>query len=256
MPFYVGLSLLSESALDGKSGTHFLLHNEGRHILHLLDSTTSSAIKNESSGRPFFDDGHADFSISHSGRIAAVAFTNRISPTGRALNVGCDIQLVKTGKMRRYITQKFYAPEERKYIENAGGGLCLDTNVNDHIANLRFHQIWVLKEAFLKAHGLSVIEIKKAPAFMFSQNNDFGKAQGTSNEITGTSRKCGAMKITVCTNPINKITGMRYFLYESREENSERYVMAAAIEESENSEPPELRWYTQPCLYFTKTAET
>jgi phosphopantetheinyl transferase (holo-ACP synthase) len=256
MSFYVGLSLLSESALDGKSGTHFLLHNEGRHILQCLDSTTSSVIKNESGGRPFFDDGHADFSISHSGRIAAVAFTNRISPTGRALHAGCDIQLVKNGKMRRYITQKFYAPEEREYIENTEGNIYPGANVNDCIANLRFHRIWVLKEAFLKAHGLSIAEINKAPAFIFSQNNDPGEEQGASGEITGTSRKCGAMKITVCTNPIDKITGMRYFLYESREENSECYVMAAAIEESENSEPPELRWYTRPCLSFSRIAET
>jgi phosphopantetheinyl transferase (holo-ACP synthase) len=256
MSFYVGLSLLSESALDEKSGTHFLLHNEGRHILHLLDSTTSSAVKNESGGRPFFDDGHADFSISHSGRIAAVAFTNRISPTGRALHVGCDIQLVKTGKTRLYIAQKFYAPEEKKYIENAGGGPHLDTNVNDYIANLRFHRIWVLKEAFLKAHGLSIAEIKKAPAFMFSQNSDPGEERGASGENTGTSRKRGAMKISARANPVDKITGMRYFLYESREENSERYVMAAAIEESENSRPPELRWYTQPCLSFNRIAET
>jgi phosphopantetheinyl transferase (holo-ACP synthase) len=256
MSFYVGLSLLSESAFDEKSGTHFLLHNEGRYILHLLDSMTSSVIKNESGGRPFFDDGHADFSISHSGRIAAVAFTNRILPGGRALRTGCDVQLVKAGKMRHYIAQRFYAPGERKYIENTGSGLWPDTNINDCIANLRFHQIWALKEAFLKAHGLSIADINKAPVFMFSPNSDLGEEQSVSGENIGTSRKCGTMKITVCTNPIDKMTSMRYFLYESREENSERYVMAAAIEESENSEPPELRWYTQPCLSFTRIAET
>jgi phosphopantetheinyl transferase len=255
MSFYVGLSLLSESALAGKFDTHSLLHSEGRHILYHLNSMTSSVINSESSGRPFFDDGHADFSISHSGRIAAVAFTNHIF-NGRLLRVGCDVQLVKAGKMRRYIAQKFYAPEEREYIENADKNLYPDTNANDYIANLRFHRIWVLKETFLKAHGLSIAEINKAPVFMFSQNGDPREDQDASNETAGTSRKGGMMKITVRTDPFNKITGLRYFLYESGAENPEHYVMAAAIEESESLEPPELCWYTQPSLSFRRIAET
>jgi phosphopantetheinyl transferase (holo-ACP synthase) len=246
MSFYIGLSLLSKSALAGKLNTHFVLHSEGRHILHRLDATASSVIKIESKGRPFFEDGHADFSISHSGRLAAVAFTNTIFPKGRALRVGCDVQLIKADKMRSYIARKFYAPEERKYIENTPDKLCRDTIANDYSACRHFHHIWVLKEAFLKAHGLSIAEINKAPAFMFSQNSD----------LRGVRRSPDKMKITVRTDPFNKSTGLRYFLYESGMVNSECYMMAAAIEETEDFEPPELYWYTQPSLSFNRIAET
>jgi phosphopantetheinyl transferase len=236
MPFYIGLSLLSKPALAGKSNTHFLLHSEGRHILHRLDPMASSVIKIENSGRPFFDDGHADFNISHSGRVAAVAFTSQIFPNGRVLRVGCDVQLIGASRMGGYIAQKFYAPEERMYIENTRDNLYRSTNVKDCTACRRFHRIWVLKEAFLKARGLTILDINKAPVFMFSQNNK--------------------MKITVHADPFAKITDMSYYLYESNVVNSERYVMAAAIEGTEDRRPPELYWYTKPSLFFKKIAET
>jgi phosphopantetheinyl transferase len=186
--FYIGLSWMSSEAgrsVKGRSA-------EGRRILAFLDANSGRQreILYEPGGRPYFADNggclerilnhgvhgvsrrkkqkyyrnsvssvvkflsfgrpHVDFSISHSRNMVAVAFKTSFLK-GR---VGCDVQYVDAGKSCVEISRRFFHATEQAYIEA------------DPAAQLRnFYRIWVLKEAWLKLHGLSVFEMKKAPAF-------------------------------------------------------------------------------------------
>ena len=175
--FYIGLSCLSNDRITPPprniyAGSGRALHAEGRRILGLLDSEGSgragepsgsslvpAAIAEENGGRPFFVDRHADFNISHSRYIAAVAWSNTINPaSGLPLRAGCDVQHVSPGKSREAVARKYYSPGENSYIGAAG-----DTADDERIG--RFYRIWVLKECYLKAKGLSVLDMRTSPSF-------------------------------------------------------------------------------------------
>jgi hypothetical protein len=164
---------VSRAALGGA------LHAEGRRILGLLDTEGSgragepsgqapepsgspllpAAIAAENGGRPFFVDRHADFNISHSRNVAAVAWSEAINPaSGLPFRVGCDVQHISPGKSREAIARKYYSPGENSYIGAAG-----DTADKERIG--RFYRIWVLKECYLKAKGLSVLDMRISPSF-------------------------------------------------------------------------------------------
>jgi phosphopantetheinyl transferase len=169
-PFYIGLSCLSNNdnpagsanrAANGGLGR--ALHAEGRRILALLDAEgpgrarEPAVIAVESGGRPFFTDRHADFNISHSRYVAAVTWSEEINPAnGLPFRSGCDIQYVSPGKSRELVAQKYYSPGENNYIDAAAGAA-------ERIE--RFYRIWVLKESYLKAKGLSVLDMRDSPSF-------------------------------------------------------------------------------------------
>jgi hypothetical protein len=110
----------------------------------------------EDGGRPFFADGHADFNISHSGRMAAVAYVRKAEEAAPFLRTGCDVQQTDTRRNRDEIIRRFYHDEERRYAGASSDPL---------ERNLRFFRLWVLKEAYLKMKGFSVGDIAKTPVF-------------------------------------------------------------------------------------------
>lgn len=67
------------------------------------------------------------FSISHSGCIAAVAFSDG--------EIGCDIE--KLGENKEHISERFFTAEERKFAYCEKG----------------FFRVWTLKESYIKALG-------------------------------------------------------------------------------------------------------
>jgi hypothetical protein len=141
---------------------------EGRRILALLDrkagaspedaetAAGTGALAYEDGGRPFFADAHADFNISHSGRMAAVSYVRKAEGPAPALRTGCDVQAADTRRSRDEIIRRFFHDEERRYVEAA-------SEIPER--NLRFFRLWVLKEAYLKMKGFSVGEIEKTPVF-------------------------------------------------------------------------------------------
>ena len=205
-PFYVGLSRVSNPGL---------LHAAGRQVLALLHEGCfpgegTAEIGTGPDGRPFFTAGNADFSISHSRSMAAVAYS-----TAPPLRTGCDIQYVKPLKNMAEIARIQFSPEEQAYIAAASGTEQLD----------RFYRIWVLKECFLKARGLSVFAMGTAPSF--------ATAEGLS----------AAVKVP-----------LHFFLYElggnAFKENggADRYLLAAARESGGPYGlplPPEFRWFSE-----------
>jgi phosphopantetheinyl transferase len=140
--FYIGLSYVSTL---GEKKT--VLHNEARRVLGLMDSRGPISI--EAGGRPFFEDRRADFSISHSGQLAAVAWSE-----GGA-RVGCDAELLNPRRNHTEISRIFFHQAEQEYISAA------ETKEQCRC----FYSLWVLKEAYLKMKGLSVAEMLKAPVF-------------------------------------------------------------------------------------------
>jgi phosphopantetheinyl transferase (holo-ACP synthase) len=207
-PFYIGLTLVSIPDNHG-------LHASGRRILEHLNEecfpgSGPAEIGIEPGGRPFFTAHHADFSISHSRNMAAVAYwAEKDAETGRPLRTGCDIQHIKPLKNFGGIAHRYFSPEEQDYIAAASGG---------PEGLERFYRIWVLKECFLKARGLSVFDMKTTPSF------------------------AGPDSLTALTN-----VPLRFFLYELGEETAEKYLLAAARESSRPDGPsPEIRWYPAP----------
>jgi len=144
MSYYINLSFLSNKH-DNRQ-----LSAEARRILSLCEGISEDDIAKEEGGRPFLPDRDADFSISHSGNLAAVSVIK-----GKNTRTGCDVELVRPRAKAREITEIFFSSREREYIEAQGK---FDMN--------RFYQIWMLKECYLKLRGESVFDMAKAPSFI------------------------------------------------------------------------------------------
>jgi phosphopantetheinyl transferase len=161
MSFYIGLSLLSNLRVPGEAGLSGaqVRTREGRRVLRLLDEDSSirdRPIHVESGGRPFFADHHADFSISHSHRMVAAAFSDGGVVGGPPRRVGCDVQRRLPFLSQDEISERFFHPLERRYM-------AFPQDPGERA--LRFCRLWVLKEAYLKMKGLSVFDMAGTPCF-------------------------------------------------------------------------------------------
>ncbi|GMO50441.1 MAG: hypothetical protein Ta2G_07980 [Termitinemataceae bacterium] len=126
------------------------LHDEGRQLLQMLDPGGCTLIKTCGNGRPYFDDRHADFNISHSKNAAAVIW----STAGRT---AIDIQHIRECKNCLQIAKRAFSKNETFFLQIA--------NSKDEMLQ-RFYKIWVLKEAAIKLQGLSVFNITSIPSFV------------------------------------------------------------------------------------------
>ena len=219
--FSVGLSLLPHTA---SSGVFRAQHDEGLRVLKCMDGGRPAAWEKEPSGRPRFADAHADFSISHSRRMVAVSFS-----CGRT---GCDIQYVHPKKSYDELAYRLFFPEELRYLQEAGDA---------RERNVRFCRLWTLKECFIKANSLSVFAMKKTPAFL----------------VTGgeAAFPAGGKKIVSCRLAEGELPYPRleFYLYECG--GDEGYVLAVAREETgAPREAPEILWFSEGALPFTRTA--
>jgi hypothetical protein len=224
MSSYMGLSrLLASQDSPGRTGTgeslRTLQSREAGRILERLEGREipPGTIQREAGGRPCFSDGHADFSISHSRRAAAVFYSTLRSPgTGLVLRTGCDIQYVHPRK-HYTIARRFFHPPEQGYIDSAP---------EEPERILRFYRIWVLKECFLKLWGLSVFRMRDTPAFILD-------------------------------GPAPAAAPLRFYLYELGNAASGSYLLAAGQEapgqdpaghSPDQPGPPELRWFSEETL--------
>jgi phosphopantetheinyl transferase len=222
-PFYIGLSWMS-ILNNGREGIRQIHKDEGRRILSLLD--TDNGLSHEPGGRPYFQDRHADFSISHSRNMAVAAWLSNPDPARTPCRLGCDIQYVDPRKPRTGISRRFLHECERAYIEEAG---------SEAIRN--FYRIWVLKEAWLKLHGLGVFEIVKAPAFSIGAVD---KAGQDGNGQNGNEQ-------------------LDFFLYELAQPGGldsvcgEMYALAICRQRNHFSgTAPEFRWFSETTLTLNR----
>ena len=194
-----------------------LLSGEGRRILSLLWNRplTDNDIVKDENGRPYFPDSRADFNISHSGAVTAVSLVK-----GVKLRTGCDVQIVKARASTMKIAESFFNIAEREYIFSQ------DKNKDNEI---KFFEIWTLKECFLKLKGLSVFDMQKVPSFICEERTD----EGLLRRHFGFCAKV--------SSPLS------FYLYEMRAHSDERYILAVAIEGDEQPQP-EIRWFSQSPL--------
>ena len=217
--FSIGLSLLS-SNMQKEPERKELLSAEGRRILSLLTNGpfANNEIAKDENGRPFFPDRRADFNISHSGAVTAVSLVSggELQTQRIHLHTGCDVQIVKGKANTMKIAESFFSSAERDYIFSQD---------RSKTAELKFFEIWTLKECFLKLRGLSIFDMAKTPSFICSEGQDRG------------SYVFGAAVLI----PLS------FYVYELQSDSGERYVLSVAIEGDEQPRP-EIRWFSQSFL--------
>jgi hypothetical protein len=190
-PFYIALSLLSNHTGNLKAGK--LLHIEGRRMLGELTGSPidDDTMTLEENGRPRFARGRGDFSISHSGAAAAVAWT-----TDTLFRTGCDIQYMKAGRSFGDIAEACFSSFEQDYIFS---------HKEDRMT--RFYEIWVLKESYIKLRGLTIFDMPQVPSFIDGGNFSFTETKQPSSQ-----------KLPLC-----------FYLYKLGD-GSESYMLASALE--------------------------
>lgn len=226
LSFYIGLSFLSNHPDSGRHPGSGAPRAESRRVLRELDRAAgeqfptrheeNSGILTEPGGRPYFGDRRADFSVSHSRMMAAAAYFTTGQSAG-AFRTGCDVQYVDPKKPREETARGFFALPEQEYIFSGKGE-----------RPLRFCHIWTLKECFLKARGLSVFDIQKAPAFVIG-----GRPEAAPGR------------------PFPMI----FYLYELG--TPPAYVLAVSLEGGGNAVFPEpcFRWFSEDTLPVKSIAE-
>jgi phosphopantetheinyl transferase len=224
MSYYLNLSVLSNNLKKiqniQKTEHKKRLSAEAWRILSQCEgrTLTNEDIAREAGGRPFLPGSDTDFSISHSGDLAAVSLVR-----GKGLRTGCDVELVRPRPKAREIAEEFFTAPEREYIES-GGGFDLT----------RFYQIWTLKECLLKLRGLSVFDMNGTPSFI---NDAESRFRGTFRE---------QFKIDVVG-----VSPVLFNLYELTGAGDERYIAATAIAGGEERQP-EIRWFSRDSLAVCK----
>jgi 4'-phosphopantetheinyl transferase len=206
MSYYINLSILSNNLNNEQKRVERrkLLSAEARRILSLCEGRpiTEDDITRDAAGRPFFSDLNVqnrdtDFSISHSGILAAVSLV-----VGKNPRTGCDVELVRPRSRAREIAEEFFSVPERAYIESGGG-----------FDGTRFYQIWTLKECFIKLRGLSVLDMAGAPSFVSGED------------------PCRFVFGAAVSSPLS------FNLYELSDSDGEMYVLATALEGTEIEQP-------------------
>jgi 4'-phosphopantetheinyl transferase len=94
----------------------------------------------EKYGKPFLSSSALSFNMSHSGDCALIGVT-------LSSQLGVDIELGREKVSLFSITERFFSVDERQWILSASSSL---------VKLERFYQVWVCKEAYLKAQGLGL----------------------------------------------------------------------------------------------------
>jgi phosphopantetheine--protein transferase-like protein len=204
-----------------------LFSAEWRRILSLMTgrSLCDNDIALEEKGRPYFPDGKEDFNISHSGALTAVSLVS-----GEKLRVGCDVESVKPRARAIKIAEKVFTAQEKDYVISSS------QKQNGQAA---FFEVWTLKECYLKLKGLTVFDMKKTPSFVSEKDGGFHFALSTA--------------ASAATNA-GTDTPLTFYLYELKGASGEWYILAAAIEGTEQRRP-EISWFSQSTLHARSIAE-
>jgi hypothetical protein len=189
----IGVSFLQTGGNGVKPSTRDL-HNEGIKILETFEkrAITEGDIVKGKNGRPYLKEGGSDFNMSHSLDAVAVSWSGKDLP-GARMRTGCDIEKVREVKQMRAVAKRFFTENEAAWVLQ-----------DDIDAAGRFFRIWVLKESYIKAHGLSIADIGRVPDFVVDGD-------------VPPSGACG------------KESKTSYWLYEIAPDSGCRYYLAAAL---------------------------
>ena len=187
------------SKTQEKNSRRKLLSAEAKRVLSLLDAgpPLNNGITRDENGRPFFSDRHADFSISHSGEMAAVSLVS-----GGNLKTGCDIEYAAPRTNAKEIAERYFSTREAAWIFPPEG---------NSESPMDFFKIWTLKECYLKLRGFSVFDMQKAPSFIDDEGR-FAFCREVSSPLS-------------------------FYVYRLEGSSGEVYILSAAIEGDEQVQP-------------------
>ena len=176
---------------------------------------TEDDIAREGQGRPFFPGRDADFSISHSGTLAAVSLVRG------NLRTSCDVELVRPRLRKREIAEEYFSASEIDYI------FSMSCKVPHCDEDARFNQIWTLKECYLKLRGQTVFDMAGVPSFIADGDFAFGAAVSVPLEFS---------------------------IYGMRENSGARYILSTAVEGAQEVQPEICRFTqeTPSCISIAK----
>jgi len=228
MSYYLALSILSSSSR--REERRKLLSAEARRMLSLLEGSPieENDLAREALGRPFFSGGGPDFSIAHSGALAAVSHA-------RGGRTGCDIEMIRPRPGAREIAKDFFSAAEQNYLFSGGG-----------FDEARFYQIWTLKECFLKLRGLSVFDMAASPSFI--RDDGKGREQAKTEVLQEPQISCQFAFTEAVSSPLS------FYLYELSGGDGQCYMLATAIEGTEQQRP-QIQWFSQVSLACKMIAE-
>ncbi len=156
---YVGAAFCE----DNKNAMHKCGEKLRNSMLHALGLDSMSGVAIAQNGRPFYKNGNADFSISHSSGVCVCAVAVR-GETGEHPNslfvlnadtyaVGIDIEPLDGERNHERIVKKHFTFSEKEYVGNS---------------RERFFEVWTAKESLCKMTGeglgkISSVDSKKLP---------------------------------------------------------------------------------------------
>ena len=111
-----------------------------------LDPDAPWAITHGASGQPQLHDSPLAISLAHSGELAACAL-------GRVAALGVDVEAIRPRPRLLAFARRFYGPAEVACLEALADAEQLAA----------FHDIWTLREAWLKARGCGLAGYRTAP---------------------------------------------------------------------------------------------
>jgi len=136
---------------------------------------------------------------------------------GENLRTGCDLEQIRPRARAREIAEDYFSSPEKDYISPQG-----------RFGEARFYAIWTLKECFLKLRGGAVFDMAACPSFLDDEEKfTFGAS---------------------VSSPLS------FCLYELSGSAAERYILAVAIEGTEQTHA-EIQWFSQGSLDCKKIAE-
>jgi 4'-phosphopantetheinyl transferase len=141
-----------------------------RMITKCLESCTGnpqSAFKvtRNENGKPFIDTSGYYVGVSHTDELVIIAIDTE--------NFGIDCEdFSRKVKSKERISDKYFSDKERAYI--------FENGISAEVSDLRFLEIWVKKEAYVKFLGTGIKDMKSCDTF--SLNGSFEKV-GYGNNI-------------------------------------------------------------------------
>ncbi len=100
------------------------------------------SVERTENGKPYFIGSDTCFSISHTDKLTVICFA--------PFNIGIDCEkLSRTVKHKRLIADKVFSQNEREYAQDS----------------IKFLEIWVKKEAYVKFTGKGLADIKDFDTF-------------------------------------------------------------------------------------------
>ena len=146
----------------------------GRALESLGISGAHMPISRDHFGKPRFDIGECEFSISHAGALSVAA----VSADG---GVGVDIESIDSGRDILRIAKRFFSESERRELESA----------EDRVTG--FYRIWTAKEAMMKLGGEGMVSIMSAESISAEESGERSFARYT------VSFDRGEYILTLCT---------------------------------------------------------